>query len=125
MTKNDVFGAGGFHHFRGNFARVSAFCLVCAIFSAQFYEFGVQKWRNSCQVNKRCTDDNPAIGLVGFHGVVDAGCEGYAFLQVHVHLPVACYDFLSHFEIFIIGFMIMIFELLAVSPQIRCKNNKN
>ena len=89
-------GTGALDHFGRNFAGVGALHLVCAVFSAESDEFGVDFGSHGSQVNEGSANHHVANGFVCGQCAVQFFCQSNAFLQVQVHFPVACYDFLSH-----------------------------
>ena len=100
MAKNDILRARGLHHGGRNLARISTLLLVCAILGAQAYQASIQHIGHRSQMNEGSADNHVAIGLVGLQRGIQLSGQSHTFLQVQVHFPVTCYNFLSHVFLF-------------------------
>ena len=101
MAQYNIFCTGAFHHFCRYFSRVSTFLFVSAVLCTEAYWLTVQQACNGCQVDKRSADNDVAVGLISRKSLVEFFNHCHTFLQVQVHFPVSCYNFLSHFSSFL------------------------
>ena len=104
VSEDGVLGTGGSHHSGGNLSGVGALLLVCAVLCGKAYGSALDDLCHRYEVGCRGGDDE-------FHGCRDFTClcndclcELYALRNCSVHLPVACYDVLSHMILFMVSF---------------------
>ena len=72
--------------------------MVGAVFGAEAKTCLVYLGGDGSEMGEGHADDYVTLGILAGEGGIDLLGEGYSFRQVGVHLPVACYDFLSHFS---------------------------
>ncbi len=96
VAEDDVLCAGALHHGSAHLTRVSTLLLVGAVLGTEGDDVLVEHLSYACQMDKRRADDDTTVRLVSLACLVDFLCQGNALLQVLVHFPVTCYDFLSH-----------------------------
>ena len=97
MSQNDILRTGRFYHLGRHLASVCAFFLVCTVLCTQTDSLGIQYSGYGSQVDERRTDDYITIRFVGSQSCIQLSSQSYTFLQIQVHLPVTCNNFLSHF----------------------------
>ena len=78
--------------------------MVGAVFGTKAELVRINSGCNRCKVGERCADYYVALGRNVFKGFVYFLCQFHAFCEGGVHLPVACYNILSHFY-FMIKFL--------------------
>ena len=100
VAEDDILCTRALDHGCGNLTRVGTAHFVGAVFGTQTDDIGIQFAGYGSQVNEGGADDYVAVGFVGGEHCVEFLGESYAFLQVEVHFPVTCYDFLSHWFMF-------------------------
>src|SRR5574344_282112 len=98
MSQNHVLSTGGFHHFCTYFTRESTLFFVRTVLCAQADDVLVEELRDRSEVDERCADPPTAVGLVSLQCFVQLFSESNTILKIHVHLPVSCNNFLSHFS---------------------------
>src|SRR5699024_3821428 len=96
VAQDHIFCTCRSHHSSRNFASVSAFFLVCAVFSSNTDLVRVDSSSNACQVSERSTDDHITVRSFTFKSFVQAFCQSKTFRKGGVHLPVSCNNILSH-----------------------------
>ena len=96
VSEDDILCTCRLHHFSAYLTSEGAFLLVGTVLSSQTDNVLIEELSDACQVDKRCTDDNATVGLVSFQCLIEFFCKSNAVLKIHVHLPVAGYNFLSH-----------------------------
>ena len=89
-------------HLCAHLAGVGALLLVGAVLGPKSNYRLVEELCDGCQVDKRGADNHTTVRLVGLKSFVQLLCKSNTFLEIHVHLPVSCYNFLSHCFLFFI-----------------------
>ena len=102
MAEDNVLCTCALYHFCANFACVCAAFFVGTVFCTNSDDAVLQEFANGGEVDEGCADYYFAIGLFCSQHVFEFCGECYAFLQVLVHFPVTCYDFLSHVFCFLL-----------------------
>ena len=105
VAKDDILRAGRLDHGCRHFAGVGAAGLVSAVLGCHLDVLAVDGLDHFGQVNEGRAKDDGALGRVLCQDVVDVLCQFNSFLQSLVHLPVSCYNFLSHFELTFVFFI--------------------
>jgi len=96
VAQDHIFCTCRSNHSSRNFASVSAFLLVCAVFSSNTDLVRVDSSSNACQVSERSTDDHITVRSFTFKSFIQAFCQSKTFRKGSVHLPVSCNNILSH-----------------------------
>ena len=97
MTKDNILCTCALDHLGRHFAGVGSFFLVGTIFCAKADDILIEQLCHTGQMDERSADDHIAVGLLAGQSLIQFFGECHTFLQVHVHFPVSCYNFLSHF----------------------------
>ena len=92
--------AGALYHLSRNLSCERTLLFVCAVLSAKTDNILVEYLSDSSQMYERSADDHAAVRFFCVKCFVELFSQSNAVLQVHVHFPVACYNFLSHFFVF-------------------------
>ena len=95
VTEDNVLCTCWLNHLSRNLTCVSARSLVCAVLSRELDAAALDNVSNACEVDEWSTDDNLTVRVLYYFS--EFLSESNALLQVLVHFPVTCYDFLSHF----------------------------
>ena len=96
VAQYHVLSTGALHHSCAHFTGIGTALVVGTVLGAHGDHAVFEQLANGSQVDEGCADDNLAVGLLGSQNVLQLGGQRHTFLQVLVHLPVACYNLLSH-----------------------------
>ena len=118
VAKNNILCSSALYHLGRNLASEGALLLVGAVLGTKSDDVLIEELCDACQVNERSTDNHAAVWLLGCQCLVKLLCKSDTILQVHVHLPVACYNFLSH----CFTFLYMLITTLTFSPFLPCSS---
>ena len=96
VTEDGVLAAEGGEHVHGDFTGVGTLLMVGAVLGGQGHLGAFQSLRHGGEVGERRRHDEFNIGGKGLALLHDGLGELDALRNCSVHLPVACYDVLSH-----------------------------
>ena len=120
MAEDNVLSTCALYHLCRNLTSVSTLNLVSAVLSAESYYVLVEHLSYRSEVDERSADDNFTVRLFSYKCLVDFLSESNTILQVEVHFPVTCYNFLSHFLSFFKEIKYSVIVLFVSNPFCPC-----
>ena len=96
MAEDDILCTSRLDHFSAYLTGEGTLLLVSAVLSTQTDDVLVEELCDRCKVDKRGANHNTTVGLVSLQCLIQLLCESDTILEIHVHLPVSCNNFLSH-----------------------------
>ena len=117
VAEDDISGTGRSHHVSRNLAGVGTLDMVGAVFGTKTELVLVDNGGYGSQMGERSADDHVALRVDAFEGLVNFFCQSHTFGKGGVHLPVTCYDVLSHdyFE-----FVLVVFQFQSANLHFFC-----
>ena len=97
VTEDDILGTRRSDHVGSNLACIGALLVSRAILGTNADDATLDSLDYRCYRDEWSTNDNVAIDLLACKGLLETFSKCYAFLESGIHLPVAGYDFLTHF----------------------------
>ena len=102
MAQDDILSTSALYHLGRNLTSESTLLLVSAILSTQSDDVLIEELCDRSEVDEWCADDHTTVGLLSLQSLIQLLCQSDTILEIHVHLPVTCNNFLSHFYFFFV-----------------------